>query len=268
VPAHKGNPVNGQLLFNAGGCLSCHKPGPDLKDADASLPAGGFPFKTPIGTLYPPNLTPDPETGIGKWSDLDFLNALQRGLTPDGSHLIPAFPYTSYARMAPEDVLDIKAYLFTLKHVSSPWRAPDIPIPIVLRRGIGLWKWIGLDTDPWKPDPSQSARWNRGSYLVNGPGHCGECHTPRNLFMVSDQSRFMAGGPHPDGSTSKVPSLRDLVGRKRYKDAADLVSAMQFGEVMGYDKISSGGMGEVQTNLSKLPPADLNAIAEYLVSLK
>src|SRR5262249_13003651 len=154
------------------------------------------------------------------------------------------------------------------KPVSAPLKAPDLPLPFILRRGIGLWKWIGLDTDPWQPDPGQSASWNRGAYLVNGPGHCGECHTPRNLFMVSDKSRFMAGGPHPDGSASKVPSLRGLIARKRYKDAADLAQALQFGEIMGYDKLSSGGMGEVQTNMSKLPPSDLQAIAEYLVSLK
>ena len=122
LPQHTGDAVNGERLFNAGGCLSCHKPGPDLKDVAASLPAGGAPFKTPIGILYPPNLTPDLVTGIGTWSQLDFVNAVQRGLTPDGTHLIPAFPYTSYAAMRTEDVLDIQAYLATLKPVTSPKR--------------------------------------------------------------------------------------------------------------------------------------------------
>ena len=267
LPQHAGDAGNGERLFNAGGCRSCHKPGPDLKGVDAALPAGGAPFKTPIGILYPPNLTPDPQTGIGKWSDLDFVNAVQRGLAPDGSHLIPAFPYTSYAAMRTEDVLDIKAYLATLKPVTSPPRDPGLPLVFILRRGIGLWKWLGLDTAQWQPDPTQTASWNRGAYLVNGPGHCGECHTPRNILMIRDDGRAMAGGPHPDGS-GKVPSLRDMVGRKRYKDAANLASALQFGEAMGYDKIASGGMGEVQTNMSKLPAPDVAAIAEYLVSLK
>ena len=267
LPQHVGDAVNGERLFNAGGCLSCHKPGPDLKDVAASLPAGGAPFKTPIGIFYPPNLTPDPATGIGKWSQLDFVNAVQRGLTPSGTHLIPAFPYTSYAAMRTEDVLDIQAYLATLNPITSPKRDAAIPLAFIVRRGIGLWKWLGLDTAPWQPDPTQSASWNRGSYLVNGPGHCGECHTPRNLFMMRDRAREFAGGPHPSGE-GKVRSLRDLVGRKRYKDAADLASALRFGEILGYDKLSSGGMGDVQTNLSKLPAEDVTAIAEYLVSLK
>jgi mono/diheme cytochrome c family protein len=130
-----------------------------------------------------------------------------------------------------------------------------------------LWKWIGLDTSPFVPDPAQSESWNRGAYLSNGPGHCGECHTPRTLFMTTDNSRFYEGGSHPEGD-GKVPSLRDLIGRGRYKDVADLASALEFGEVMGYDKMSSGGMGAVQTNLSKLPKDDIAAIAEYLANLK
>jgi len=267
LPQHVADTANGERLFNAAGCRSCHKPGPDLKDVDPSLPAGGAPFKTPLGVLYPPNLTPDPQTGIGGWSDLDFVNAVQRGLDPGGTHLIPAFPYTSYAAMSTTDVLDIRAYLATLKPVVSPPRDPGLPLGFLLRRGIGLWKQLGFDPHPWQPDPARSASWNRGAYLVNGPGHCGECHTPRNFLMVADRTQWLGGGPHPGGE-GKVPSLRDLAGRKRYKDAKDLVSALQFGETMGYDKLSSGGMGEVQTNLSKLPEADVAAIAEYLMSLK
>ena len=267
LPQHTTNAANGEILFNAGGCMSCHKPGPDLKDVAAGVPAGGAPFKTPIGILYPPNLTPDEATGIGAWSDLDFVNAMQRGLSPGGQHFIPAFPYTSYAAMRAQDVLDIKAYLASLAPVVSPRKTADIPMAFVLRRGLGLWKWIGLDTAKWQADAAQSQSWNRGSYLVNAPGHCGECHTPRNLFMASDRSKTFAGGPHPEG-VGKVPSIRGLIERKRYKDAADLVSAFQYGEVMGYDKMSSGGMGSVQTNLAKLPPEDLAAIAGYLVSLE
>jgi mono/diheme cytochrome c family protein len=267
LPQHAADAANGQRLFNAGGCLSCHKPGPDLKGVDASLPAGGASFKTPIGVLYPPNLTPDPKTGIGTWSDLDFVNALQRGLAPGGSHLIPAFPYTSYAAMRTEDVLDIRAYLASLTPVVSATREAAIPASLVLRRGIGLWKWLGLDTTQWQPDPTQSEVWNRGSYLVNGPGHCAECHTPRSIFMVRDRSREFAGGPHPEG-VGKVPSLRNLAGRGRYKDAKDLTQALQFGETLGYDKLSSGGMAAVQINLSKLPEEDVAAIAGFLMSLR
>ena len=141
------------------------------------------------------------------------------------------------------------------------------PVALFLRRGIGLWQWVGLDTTPWQPDPAQSESWNRGSYLVNGPGHCSECHTPRTFYMASDMSRFLMGGPHPEGE-GRVPSLRDLIGRNRYKDVNDLASALQYGEIMGYDKLSSGGMRAVQANISKLPETDIKAIAEYLVSLK
>jgi mono/diheme cytochrome c family protein len=266
LPHHTSDAVNGERLFHAAGCFSCHKPASSLKGVDG-LPAGGSPLKTPIGTLYPPNLTPDPETGIAKWSDLEFVNAVQRGIGKNGGHLIPAFPYTSYAAMRTEDVLDIRAYLTTLPPVVSPPRRAEIPAAFLLRRGIGLWKWFGLDTGQWRPNPSQSESWNRGAYLVNAPGHCGECHTPRNLLMVRDQSRKFAGGPHPEG-TGKVPSLRDLAGRGRFTDVNDLAQALQFGETLGYDKLSSGGMGAVQQNLSKLPPEDIAAIAEYLMNLK
>ena len=267
VPAHTPDIANGKELFNAAGCLSCHKPGPDLKNVDASLPAGGTPFKTPVGTFYPPNLTPDPETGIGKWTDAEFVNAVQRGVSPEGENLIPAFPYTSYARMKTSDVLDIKAYLDSLTPVVAPEKPAQIPAPWLLRRGVGIWKHLGFDTAQWQPDPSKPAEWNRGAYIANGPGHCNECHTPRNLFMAFDWSKQFQGGPHPGGE-GKVPSLRDLIGRGKYTDASDLATAFQNGETMGYEHMSSGGMGEVQTNLSKLAEPDVQAVADYIASLK
>lgn len=267
IPAHTPDLANGERMYNAGGCHSCHLPAKDLAGVDASLPAGGAPLKTPIGILYPPNLTPDPETGIGTWTDAEFASAMMRGIGKDGEHLIPAFPYTSYAHMRMEDVLDVKAYLATLTPVRNPSRESAVPLEPVVRRGLGLWKLVGLNTAPVAADPAQSESWNRGAYLVNGPGHCNECHTPRTLLMTSDMSRALSGGPHPDGD-GKVPSLHDLMGRKRYKDAADLTLALQNGELLGYDKMSSGGMGAVQTNISKLPEAEVRAIADYLVTLK
>jgi len=262
VPAHQADLENGKLIFNVGGCISCHA-SPDATE----VPAGGKPLKTPIGVLYPPNLTPDPETGLGPWSDIDFVNAMQKGIRRAGGHLIPAFPYTSYAKMKVDDVLDVKAYLASLAPVKNATPPHQVIGLLIVRRGLGLWKWIGLDETKWVADPSQSESWNRGSYLVNGPGHCNECHTPRNLFMGSDFTRKFMGGPHPEGK-GKVPSLRGLVERQRYKDQADLVSAFQNGETLGYEHMSSGGMGEVQSNLAKLPEADISAIAEYLLSLK
>lgn len=258
---------HGKILYNIGGCIGCHQPGPDLASVDKSVPAGGAPLKTPVGTLYPPNLTPDKETGLGNWTDIQFVNAMQRGIGPDGAHLIPAFPYTSYAHMPVSDILDIRAYLASLAPVAAPEKAAALPAEFIIRRGIGLWKWVGLDTTVWQKSDVQSAEWNLGSYLVNGPGHCGECHTPRNIFMASNTSHFLQGGPHPDGD-GKVPSLHGLLERNRYKDKADLVLAFQNGEVFGYENISSGGMGRVQSNIALLPQDHVEAIAEYILSLK
>ena len=266
IPQHTADIANGEKLFHASGCHSCHLPSKD-SGLDAASVAGGAPLHTPVGTLYPPNITPDPETGIGKWTDAEFVNAMQKGIGKDGGHLIPAFPYTSYTHMKIEDVLDIKGHLMSLAPIKNAVPAHDVlGLPIV-RFGLGGWKFIGLDETKTVADAAQSESWNRGKYLVDGPGHCNECHTPRTLFMTSDTSKYLAGGPHPEGD-GMVPSLRDLVGRKKYKDAADLTSALQFGEMMGYSKLSSGGMGKVQTNMSKLPEADVKAIAEYITSLK
>jgi mono/diheme cytochrome c family protein len=266
LPAHQANAANGEVLFHAAGCHSCHLPTADSK-IDQILPAGGTAFKTPVGTLYPANLTPDPETGIGQWSTADFVNAVQHGIGKSGNHLIPAFPYTSYARMKVEDVLDIKAYLDTLPPTKNQVLSHNVLALPLVRFGLGGWKFIGFDTAKFANDATQSSQWNRGAYLVNGPGHCNECHTPRTLFMTSDTSKFLQGGPHPEG-VGKVPSLVGLIGRGKYKDEADLVSAMQFGGALGYENLAAGGMGKVQNNLSKLPEADVKAIAAYLVSLK
>ena len=262
LPDHVANLENGKLIFNAGGCISCH-----ASPAAADVPAGGKPLKTPIGTLYPPNLTPDPETGLGNWKLSWFVAAMQQGLHHDGSNLIPAFPYGSYRSMKFEDVADVFAYLQSLPAVKNQVPPHDVMGLALVRRGLMFWKMIALSQPVWKADTAQSESWNRGAYLVNGPGHCQECHTPRNLFMAMDASRAFMGGPHPEGK-GKVPSLRGLVERSRYKDAPDLVSAFQNGEMLGYEHISAGGMGEAQRNLSKLPEADLKAITEYLLSLK
>jgi mono/diheme cytochrome c family protein len=267
VPQHIPDVANGLRFYNASGCHSCHKAPQGFASAAADLPVGGAALKTPVGTFYPANLTPDTETGIGAWSDIDFVNALQKGISKSGAHLIPALPYTSYAKMRTEDVLDIKAYLLTLPPVKNVTQPHDVLALPVVRRGIGLWKLIAFNENMPVDDPKQTPSWNMGQYLVNGAGHCNECHTPRDLFMAMDMSRYLAGGPHPEGK-GNVPSLRDLLGRARYRDAGDLASAFEFGEIMGYDKMSSGGMGAVQTNLSKLPPADRQAIADYLVTLK
>jgi mono/diheme cytochrome c family protein len=272
LPTHDGDKVNGEVLFHAGGCISCHKAAAGVSEADAKLPSGGAPFATPIGTLYPPNITPDVETGIGAWTDAQFVNAVKHGVSPSGQHYIPAFPYTSYAHMSTTDVLDLKAYLMSLKPVKSPRHEADVPLPWLLRRGVGIWKRFALPSagaadETFKPDTSQSADWNRGAYLVAGAGHCAECHTPRNALLISDATNPLAGGVHPNGKT-KVPNLHNLIGRGLFKDAEDLASALKEGEQGGYDNMALGGMSEVTSNLAQLPDRDVKAIAEYLTSLK
>jgi mono/diheme cytochrome c family protein len=265
LPAHDPDPARGEVMYHAGGCISCHK-----ASATAGVtgpPTGGAPFETPVGTFWPGNLTPDPETGIGSWTTEQFVDAMTRGVSPDRRHYFPAFPYTSYRNMRVEDLLDLLAYLQSLEAVRSPEHAPDMAVPGLARRAVGLWKWLALGEAGVLPDPERSEAWNRGAYLVNAPGHCGECHTPRNALMIPDRSRAFEGGPHPRGDEGMVPSLRDLEGRGRYSGVPDLTLALQFGETLGYDKLSSGGMADVQMNLAMLADDDVRAIAEYLLSL-
>jgi mono/diheme cytochrome c family protein len=266
LPSHTPDPVRGEVLYHVGGCISCHKT--SATAGVAGPPAGGAAFPTPVGTFWPGNLTPDPETGLGNWTGSQFVDAMMRGVSPDGRHYFPAFPYSSYRKMRVEDVLDLQAYLTTLEPVRSPGRAPELPMPGLARRTVGLWKRLAFRGAGFQPDPERTDAWNRGAYLVNGPGHCGECHTPRNIVMIPDESRAFAGGPHPRGDEGLVPSLLDLEGRGRYADVSDLTLALQFGETLGYDKLSSGGMADVQMNLGMLPEDDLSAMSEYLLSLE
>jgi len=266
LPSHTPDAENGGRLFIAGGCLSCHAPAAG-SGFDAALPAGGTPLKSPVGSFYPPNITPDRETGIGAWSDAEFVTAMRDGVSPGGAHYFPTFPYTSFRHMTATDLIDLKAYLFTLEPVRNPSMSSEIPLEPMARAFLGPWKWIGLTERAVPEDPARSDAWNRGAYLVQGPGHCGECHTPRNLFMATRPEAFLAGGPHPEGK-GKVPSLRRLIERERFKDVDDLTFALRFGEAMGYEDMSSGGMRKVQANLGRLPEEDVRAIATFLVSLE
>ena len=265
LPTYEPDPARGEVMYHAGGCISCHKTSATV--AITGSPAGGVAFSTPVGTFWPGNLTPDSETGIGRWTAEQFVDAMTRGVSPERRHYFPAFPYPSYRNMRVEDLLDLRAYLSTFEPVSSSARPADVWFPGLARRAVGLWNRLALDEPGFRPDPERGETWNRGAYLVNGPGHCGECHTPRNVLMIPDRSRAFAGGPHPRGD-GEVPSLLDLEARGRYADISDLTLALQYGETLGYDKLSSGGMADVQMNLALLPEDDLRAIAEYLLSLK
>jgi mono/diheme cytochrome c family protein len=265
IPAHEADLANGETLYHAGSCFACHRPKEGA--ADASLPSGGTPLPTPVGAFHPQNITPDPETGIGRWSEADFVSAMTRGIAPDGSHYFPAFPYMAYRAMRISDLLDLRAYLMSLKPVKAVNQPHAVFQLGLARRGVGLWKRLALARPPFTAAAGGSPSWTRGAYLVNAPGHCGECHTPKSWLMVEDLGRYMAGGPHPAGE-GKVPSLVGLLAREKYEDVSNLTLALQNGEELGYEDLSSGGMGLIQANLAKLPESDVRAISEYLLSLK
>jgi len=267
LPAHTPDLRNGETIYRVGSCHGCHYAAPGDTAGTRDAPVGSAPFATPVGTFYPGNLTPDRATGLGGWTAAQFVDAMARGLAPDGSHYFPAFPYTSFRAVHVADLLDLWAYLQSLEPVASPPRAPDLPLLPVARRGVGLWKRLLPPPPPIPEDPGRSAAWNRGAYLVLGPGHCGECHTPRDPLMRMRAERALSGGPHPAGEGT-VPSLRGLASRGRYRDAADLALALQYGEELGYDKLSSGGMARIQVELGKLPEPELAALAEYLITLE
>jgi mono/diheme cytochrome c family protein len=255
-----GDPAAGRLVFFAGGCESCHKsPGQD----DPLKLGGGLELKTPFGSFYPPNISPDPVDGIGAWRPVDVANALLSGVSPDGRHFYPAFPYASYQRMTPKDVADLAAYLHTLPPVKGKAPPNALAFPFSIRRAVGLWKLLYFDNAGLRPDPSQSGQWNRGRYLVEGPGHCGECHTPRGFLGEMDLSRALAGAPLPDGH-GKAASLRG--GDFLNWTADDIVEALTSGFTPGGDVLGAG-MTAVVRNLAELPESDRQAIAVYLKSL-
>jgi mono/diheme cytochrome c family protein len=190
----------GEYVFDLGGCASCHT-------KDQSL-AGGVELVTPFGTFYGPNISPDFQYGIGGWTDNEFIKAMREGVSPEGEHYYPAFPYTSYINMSKQDLIDLKAYLDAQDPVSESSLSHAVSFPFNQRGLLGLWKSINT-TEPWAPDPNQDANWNRGSYLANGPGHCTQCHTPRNLIGGLNSSTGMVGNEQgPEGEN--VPPLLDV----------------------------------------------------------
>ena len=252
--------ANGRTMFVAGGCSACHAvPGAD----DKTRLGGGLALKSPFGTFYAPNISPDRNDGIGAWGEADFVTAVTRGTSPDGRHYYPAFPYTSYQRMAIDDVRDLFAYLKTLPAVAGKARGHDLPFPFALRRGIGLWKLLYVDGKPFAPDLMKSALLDRGAYLVEGPGHCAECHSPRNVIGGVIAAQRFAGGPNPDGK-GWVPNItqKDLGDWS----ANDIAYLLETGQTPEGDSVGSS-MAEVVRHTAELAPADRAAIAAYVKSL-
>lgn len=260
APARAPDLANGQLMFNAGGCASCHAV-PD--QPDRLRLGGGVAIKSPFGTFYAPNISSDPTDGIGKWSEAEFVNAVMHGVSPDGQHYFPAFPYTSYQHARREDVLDLFAYLKTLPAVAGKVRDHDVRFPFNIRRNVGIWKFLFLDGKPFVADSAKSPQWNRGAYLVNSFGHCAECHSPRNALGGIIAGQRFAGGPNPEGE-GWVPNITQK-GLGEWS-AKDIAYFLKTGELPDGDSVG-GAMTRVIKNTSQLPDDDLAAMADYLKSL-
>jgi mono/diheme cytochrome c family protein len=268
LPPYTPDIDNGRTMFNIGGCASCHAtPNSDPAKVERTRLGGGLPLKSPFGTFYVPNISPDAAAGIGNWSEADFVTALWKGTSPRGKHLFPAFPYTSYQHMELTDLRDLFAYLKTLPPVPGRPRGHDLAFPFNIRRLVGIWKLLFLHGGPFVPDPSKSVQWNRGAYLVNGPGHCAECHSPRNfLGAIIDSERF-AGGPAPDGK-SFVPNITPFGLQHSDPPWAekDIASFLADGMNPSGD-FAGGAMAEVIRNTALLSATDRAAIAAYIASL-
>jgi mono/diheme cytochrome c family protein len=261
LPNHPPDLANGERIFYAGGCTSCHA-APGTKGADKLKLAGGLALNTPFGVFHVPNISPDPQSGIGGWSTLDFVNAVMRGVSPGGAHFYPAFPYPSYARMRIEDVIDLKAFMDTLPPVSSTVPPHELGFPYNIRRGIGLWKRLYLDDRPVLALAAPSDAVKRGQYLVEGPGHCGECHTSRDFMGGLKKALWLADAPNPEGK-GIIPNITPHADGIADWSESDIVGALKTGFKPDFDTLG-GRMAAVQENLSHLPDEDLDAIAAYL----
>ncbi|RMF98557.1 MAG: cytochrome C [Gammaproteobacteria bacterium] len=252
----------GAYLVHAGGCISCH-----TAETDDAVPlAGGRALESPFGTFYAPNITPDRETGIGGWTDEEFLTAFWEGVGPGGKYYYPAFPYPSYTGITRADLLAIKAYLFSLEPVRQPNREHELPWYLDTRLAAAAWQLLKFDAGRFTGDPELDEEWNRGAYLVRHLGHCGECHTPRDALGGLIRDRELAGAVGPDGK--RIPNItphpEDGIGSW---DRQEIELFLELGMLPDGDFVG-GAMAEViDDNTSQLTPGDRRAIARYLLSL-
>lgn len=256
-----GDVARGERMFYAGGCTSCHA----APKADAAAPVqltGGLELKTPFGTFVVPNISQHPTDGIGAWSLADLANAMQKGVSPDGRHYYPAFPYASYARMKLADIADLYAYLKTQPAVEG--RAPDhkLGFPFNIRRGLGLWKLLHLSPEPVLVLDGASEQAKSGQYLVEGPGHCGECHTPRDLSGGIKKSEWLAGAKAAEGD-GVVPNITPESSSIGQWSQSDIAEFLKSGFTPDFDS-AGGAMAAVVKNTGRLSDDDRAAIAAYL----
>ncbi len=245
----------GETLASAGNCVTCH-----TTEGGGRL-AGGRPLPTPFGIIYSTNITPDRDTGIGRWSEAAFTRAMREGVGRNGRHLFPAFPYDHFAKLSDADVNALYAYLMTVPSVAAPALPNTLPFPLDVRALQAAWKALYFTKGTYQPESSRSAEWNRGAYLIEGVAHCGACHTPRNIFGAEQKGHPLAGAPI-DGWAAWPLDVSPSPARWSKEDFA---AYLRGGTIPQGRAI--GPMGEVVANLSKLPDADIQAIATYLAAL-
>ena len=255
----QGDARRGEYVAKAGGCLGCH-----TEAKQGAVPfAGGRALKTPFGTFYGPNITPHTATGIGRWTEADFVRAMREGRRPDGAHYFPAFPYPSFTRVVDADLRDLWAYLRSLPATERRNQQHDLGLLYRWRFLVGIWKWLYFTPGPFKPDVKMPPPAQRGAYLVEALGHCGECHTPRNWLGGPRSRQRLAGASTPEGK--KAPNLTPV--RLKKLGDAELQELLASGITPDGDVVGET-MGEVIRNsTSQLTAPDLAALVAYLRTL-
>jgi mono/diheme cytochrome c family protein len=246
----------GRYLTTVADCAACHT----LPGSGHEL-AGGRPLETPFGTLVAPNITPDPETGIGAWTDDEFVNALTKGTGRHGMRLYPGMPYTYYTKLTRDDALAIRAYLNTIPAVRNAVKSDQLPFPLNIRTGLAIWDALFFHPQTFRPNPQKSAEWNRGAYLAEGPAHCGMCHTPKN-FLGADKDGQRLQGYNLQGwyAPNITNDQRRGLGSWSVDDIVNYLKT-------GHNKMTTttGLMSEtLNLSTSKMTEEDLRAIAVYL----
>lgn len=253
-----GDAENGAQVFTSAGCASCHTA---PESDDKTVLSGGQRFASDFGTFIAPNISPHPDAGIGGWTLPEFASAVTRGVSPEGAHYYPAFPYTAYALMRDQDVADLWAYMQTLPQDATPSPPHEVGFPFNIRRALGGWKLLYFQPD-WVMATGGDPVLERGRYLVEALAHCAECHTPRDALGGLDRARWMAGAPNPSG-TGRIPALTpDALTWS----AGDIAYYLETGFTQDYDS-AGGHMVAVVENFAKLSKEDRDAVAAYVKAL-
>lgn len=251
--------THGEQVFWASGCASCHMAAKAEGDAQLVL-AGGQAFVTQFGTFHAPNISPDPDQGIGGWDLAAFVHSIQDGVSPEGEHVYPAMPFAAYGHMVPQDVVDLKAFLDGLPPSATPSVDHELGFPFNIRRSLGIWKTLFIKKAWVIPDQvATTPELQRGRYIVEAMSHCGECHTPRNVLGGLNRSSWLAGAPLPDGP-GRVPNITPA---KMEWSEKDIAAYLKTGFTPEFDVVA-GSMAHVVQNMARLPDTDVADVAAYL----